>query len=168
MPGCITCHDNHETRQVTEESLALDQDEEQFCDQCHDSEYGGGVFVVQIQTVLDSLVAGLHINDSLIHLVEAKGMDISEARFQHSQASTALTTARNLVHSFSPEKIQESADAGLQLSHDIDQITAGAFAEIQTRRIGLSLALVFILLLCAGLLKKIRTYRVPLAAEKRS
>lgn len=158
MPGCITCHHNHKTVRVQEEGLDLSAGD--YCGQCHSPDDDSGHAIQSMKAQLDSLRMGINEADSLIHLVETKGMEVSDADFQLTQTQTILTKSRNIVHRFSVQEVAESAGEGFKLLTSARQAGHSALREIRTRRIGLAISLIFITMLCIGLYLKIRQYSV--------
>jgi hypothetical protein len=159
MPGCITCHNNHSTNRVEEEWLDLDSGES--CSTCHDADSESGENILQIKAALDTFRVNLERVDSLVHLVETKGMEVSEAKFQLTQARTTLTKSRNSVHSFDWETVQSNTSAGMTLVGEALTEGNNALHEILVRRIGLVISLIFIILLGIGLFLKIREIGIP-------
>jgi predicted CXXCH cytochrome family protein len=83
-PGCVTCHDNHDTEPAT---LSLLTDKDNGCARCHKPDSDGYKAAVQIAQELATL--------------EAAGPD----------AKDALARARVAVHTFDPAAVKLAADS---------------------------------------------------------
>ncbi len=156
-PGCITCHDNHETARVTEEGLDLENGA--YCGQCHFPDDETGNMIARMRGRLDSLRSRYEYADSLIQVVERKGMDVNDPEFLLTQAKTILTRSRHMIHAFSLEEVTGVSEEGMEILRQVTGTGHNALREIRIRRIGLALSLIFIALACALLYIKIVRYR---------
>ncbi len=83
-------------------------------------------------------------------------MEVSEAQFDLSAATTALISARAAVHGFSVDGVRQEVEAGLQVTSRAYERGQAALADLQFRRLGLAVSVGIILLLIVGLVLKIR------------
>ena len=153
-PGCATCHGNHEILKTSDELLGVG--EGAVCGTCHSESSGGGVVAAEMRSLIDSLRVQIEIADSVLRSAENAGMEVSEAQFQLSDATTALVSARNSVHSFSVDSVGEEVVAGLEVTSKVHARGLRALRDLQIRRIGLAVSVAIILILILGLVLKIR------------
>jgi hypothetical protein len=153
-PGCATCHTNHEIIEASDELLGLG--EGAACAMCHSEESGGGRVATEMRALIDSLSATHEQADSILHQAENAGMEVSQAQFDLSLATTALINARTAVHSFSVDSVGTAVDEGLEVAGQAYARGSDALDELQFRRMGLAVSVGIILLLIVGLVMKIR------------
>ena len=158
MPECVTCHSNHDVTYTGEYMLA---EVEGICWNCHDSDSPEGEIVRGITFEIESLKNLHSYADSVITLAEIRGMEVRDYKLDLIDLSSVITKIRNLVHTLSVSDIRQETGPGSELAQTI--ITGGeeAFAELNRRRTGLLVFLVFVILLIAGLVLKIRTLPPP-------
>ncbi len=154
MPGCTTCHNNHEIHEATDELLGLG--EGAVCARCHVAGVGGGVLAATMRSLIDSLRAAVDAADSLLSEAEFSGMEVSEALFELQGAQTALVQARTAIHTFNVLAVEEEVAAGLEIAAHAYTHGEELLDELQFRRLGLAVSSIIILVLIAGLVLKIR------------
>lgn len=154
MPGCATCHNNHDITRPSDELLGLR--EGAVCARCHTSGDPGGQVASAMRRLIDSLSTAHHEADSLLERAERAGMEVSQAQFELSGASTALISARAAVHSFNVIAVKNDVESGLEISATAHELGEQARARLQFRRMGLAVSVVIIVTLILGLLLKIR------------
>jgi predicted CXXCH cytochrome family protein len=153
-PGCATCHGNHEIVAADDEMLGVE--EGAVCAQCHTAESSGGQTATGMRALIDSLRAGFDGADSLLHRAEEAGMEVSQAQFDLNDARNSLVRARTALHSFSIDSVRASVQEGLEVTAAANVRGLGALSELRTRRVGLTVSALIILVLIAGLVLKIR------------
>ncbi|MFC1557438.1 cytochrome c3 family protein [candidate division KSB1 bacterium] len=155
MPECVTCHSNHATTYSSDEMLST---EGGICWDCHDVDSEMGEQIVSIYSEITDLNRRYLYADSLITIAEEKGMEVSELKIEMIDLMMNITKSRNLVHTLSLEEVRTETVRGSDLAGQI--ITGGneALAEINRRRLGLFISLLFILLVITGLYLKIRRF----------
>jgi hypothetical protein len=165
-PGCATCHRNHEIQAVGDELLGVG--EGTACGMCHAGSDTGGTVAASMRSLLDSLSAEFEAADSVLARAEHAGMEVSEAQFGLSDATTALIRARTAVHSFSLEAVREEVEAGREVTASAYARGQQALRDLQFRRTGLAVSVAIILALILGLVLKIRQVerRPQLTGEK--
>ena len=89
-------------------------------------------------------------------MAEEKGMEVSDAVFDLSEARNQLVKSRAYVHTFSPAVVKEITDGGIAIAKKAFSEGKSAMAEFYFRRRGLFASLGVILLLIAALWLKIR------------
>ena len=153
-PGCATCHRNHEIEAVTDQLLGLGAGA--VCGMCHAAGDRGGNVATEMRALIDTLAMSIASADSLLDRAENAGMEISEARFDLNEATTALVSARTAVHSFALDSVSEEVEAGLEVTSTVHSRGLEALGDLQFRRLGLAVSVAIILALILGLVLKIR------------
>lgn len=154
LPECEACHGNHAIQAPTDEFVGSGKGS--VCVECHEGETKVLDQAAAMRQQIETLKAEVGDVGEIVDTAETAGMDVGEARFDLSQAHDSLIRARTLVHSLSVERIAEVVKEGAALSEKARQRGVEALAELEYRRKGLAVSLVFILILAAGLFLKIR------------
>jgi predicted CXXCH cytochrome family protein len=154
MPGCATCHRNHEIVAAADSLLGLDDGA--ICANCHSEGDRGGAAAGAMRAELDSLSTGIEQATEILHEAEQAGMEVSAAQADLSTARSALVMGRTVVHSFSPEAVSEAVAPGLEVASAGYLRGIEALDDLRIRRLGLVISVVIILVLVAGLALKIR------------
>jgi predicted CXXCH cytochrome family protein len=154
VPGCATCHNNHDIMRPGDELLGLE--EGAVCARCHTSGDPGGQVASAMRSLIDSLATAHHEADTLLERAEDAGMEVSQAQFELTGASTALISARASVHSFNVIAVKDEVESGLEIAATAHELGEQATARLQFRRMGLAISVVIIGMLILGLLLKIR------------
>jgi hypothetical protein len=154
VPGCATCHQNHDIERASDEMLGLG--EGAVCARCHSEGDPGGAAATTMRSLLDSLDSSFEEADSILGLAEAAGMEVSEAQFGLGNANNAAIQARASMHSFGVEAVRENVEDGLEITSAAFQEGQDALDELQFRRTGLAISVTIIVVLIAGLLLRIR------------
>ncbi len=154
MPGCATCHQNHEVVAASDEMLGLG--EGAVCARCHSAGDVGGDAATTMRTLLDSLEATFEAADSILARAELAGMEVSEAQFELGSANNAAVQARASMHAFDVEAVTADIAEGLEVTTAAYTRGQEAIDEIGFRRTGLAISVGIILLVVAGLLLHIR------------
>jgi hypothetical protein len=155
LPGCVTCHENHEIVRPTEAFLA--EGDQGKCSSCHEPSSAGGKAAAAMRADLVALASEIHVAREKLDRAAEAGMEVSRTRFELSKADDALTTARTDVHRFQVAAVHSTASAGLAVASSARQAAERALAERDFRRKGLFISLGLILLAIAALLLKIRS-----------
>jgi predicted CXXCH cytochrome family protein len=127
------------------------------CLSCHEVGDSCDVETEKIFATLRNLDRGIRGATAVLDRAERAGMEVSLPQFElKRQGITAAVEARTLIHTFDYDRVlqrakdgQVAAAAGMKAGQD-------AMAELQVRRRGLGVSLVFILLALVGLALKIR------------
>ncbi|MBC8870262.1 MAG: cytochrome c3 family protein [Planctomycetes bacterium] len=164
LPGCAACHGNHQTQHPSDAMLGMDG--EAFCNRCHkDNQFGatlaGATAAVKMRDGLENLKTQIAVAEHTIEEAERLGMEVRGPRFDLRQARDALTNARSVIHTFSPESVQEAIGEGLTATANVTASANAALAEHANRRIWLAATLAPILLVVGLLLLYIRALPIP-------
>lgn len=154
LPGCVTCHENHEIVHPTEAFLA--EGDQGKCGSCHESGSNGAKAAAAMRADLTQLDERIRAaREKLARAAEA-GMEVSRIQFELSKADDALTTARTDIHRFQVAAVHTAASSGLSVARAASKAADRALAERDYRRKGLFVSLAVILAAIAALLLKIR------------
>ncbi len=154
LPECETCHGNHEIQHPTDTMLGAGS--QSICTNCHEESSSGFTTAVAMSEKIETLKSQIAFADSLVSKAERAGMEVSEAKFELNDADDALIKSRTMVHSLSVDRITEVTSGGLNLADSALKAGRAALAEIQFRRKGLAISIIFILVLATGLYLKIK------------
>lgn len=154
LPECETCHGNHTIEHPTDEMIGIGPNS--ICLDCHEEGSKGYNTAAAIHEQIENLKNKISFADSLVSKAERAGMQVSEAQFQLRDADDALIKARTMIHSLSEGQTTEVTREGLDLVEEAIVAGKEALAELQFRRKGLALSIVFILVLALGIYLKIR------------
>ena len=154
IPGCATCHDNHEIKAAEDEMLGLGNDA--VCVACHADDDQGGQTATAMHDLVVSLRDAFDKSHGILLQAERAGMEVSQAQFDLNGAKDHLVQARNAVHTFTVETVKKEIDAGLEISAKAHARGVQALADLQFRRRGLAVSVLIILAVIAGLVVKIR------------
>lgn len=161
LPGCVTCHGNHEITSATDRMLALEEPGVCGNGGCHSPADSGGVAAVAMGAAIDSLQRSRERADSILDVAEQAGMEVSQAQFELSGVQNPLVNARIAVHSASPDSVEAAVSAGLEITEGAYDRGESALRELEVRRLGLAVSSAVIVILIGGLLLKIRGLEKP-------
>jgi len=154
MPGCATCHSNHEVLEAGDSLLGLGDGA--VCTTCHsDSDPGGGA-AMAMRAGIDSLVAEIEAAATVLHEAEQAGMEVSAAQADLTDSRSALIMGRAVVHSFSPDAVTEALAPGREIAGTSLESGQSALQDLRIRRMGLIASVAVILILILALVLKIR------------
>ncbi len=105
---------------------------------------------------IDNLIASIDKSTEILTVAERKGMEVSKPKFELKGATDALTHARVLIHSSSVTEFDKVVGPGLEVAGKGHQAGLDALAELNFRRKGLAVSLVFILFLALLVYLKVR------------
>jgi predicted CXXCH cytochrome family protein len=154
LPGCVTCHGHHLIAETADSLLVVRSGE--ICADCHSAgDRLGGEFLA-MKGMIDSLQAAYAASRVLLDDAEDRGMEVSQALFELEEVNNALTKARSAIHSFHVEPVQQEVDAGLVVAAAGSQRGRVAMREWYERRLGLAASTLFIVVLIAAIIGRIR------------
>jgi predicted CXXCH cytochrome family protein len=151
---CEACHGNHKILQPTDDMLGTG--EKAVCIQCHEPDTRPYQIASRIKEKLDGFIEKIETAESLLEQADRQGVEVSEPKFRLTEANTALVFARNLIHSFSLEEIEEKVEEGEMVADEVIEAGEEALREAKFRKTGLIIATAFIFLLATALYLKIR------------
>jgi hypothetical protein len=154
IPGCATCHDNHEIHETSDQMLGLG--DHAVCAGCHSANDKGGATAVAMRQLIDSLNAEYEKAHGALTNAEHAGMPVNQALFELNEAKTALVKARAAIHSFNVDLVKKEVTPGQAVSQKAYERGIAALDELQFRRKGLAVSVLIILGVVVGLVLKIR------------
>jgi predicted CXXCH cytochrome family protein len=158
LPQCEVCHDNHAVAAPTD--LMIGTDRGAVCLDCHDQ--GEALEVASgVREGIERLKAAELAARALVDRADRAGMEVSDAQLALIDAHQALVQARNLVHAFAVDPVDEKVREGLEIAKRAEEMGVAALSELDFRRKGLLVSLFFILVMVVGLYLKIRQIESP-------
>ncbi len=154
LPGCVTCHENHEIVHPTDAFLSTGK--QSRCTSCHEAGSEGARAAAAMYQDILRLQKETDAAKAAMGREAEAGMEVSRAQFDLSRVDETLTKARAEVHNFKPYAVQQSVSAGLTIARTARAEAARLQREREFRRKGLFLSLGLIGLAIAGLVAKIR------------
>ena len=154
LAECITCHSNHDIATPTDQMIGTEQGA--LCINCHTNGDKGLVAAAHMRSRIDNLIASIDKSTEILTVAERKGMEVSKPKFELKGATDALTHARVLIHSSSVTEFDKVVGPGLEVAGKGHQAGLDALAELNFRRKGLAVSLVFILFLALLVYLKVR------------
>lgn len=151
---CIRCHNNHDILQPGDQMLGAGA--QSACAGCHTDGDKGSAAALSMRGKIDKLQAEIHSSKEILERAERAGMEVSRPKFDLREAIDALTHARVLIHTSSPEEVEKVTGPGMEVSKKSYAAGQAALAELSYRRKGLGVSLFFILLLAALVYLKLR------------
>lgn len=152
--GCVVCHGNHAVGHPTTALLA---GKASVCAECHDAQSDGGKAAAAMSRLITGLRSDLDRADEILQRARRSGMEVSEALLRQADGREALVKARVAVHAFRVEAVQQPVKEGVAIASETYKAGDDALQERDSRRIGLGLSLITILVTMAGLWLAIRS-----------
>jgi predicted CXXCH cytochrome family protein len=151
--GCVVCHSNHGIKTPSVQMLAGSQ---AVCAQCHDATSEGGKAAAEMAGMLTQLSSGLDRSDQILARARESGMEVSEAQLRQMEGREDLVKARVAVHAFNPAAVRQPVKAGMAIAEETYRSGQTALKDRDSRRVGLGISLVTILVTILGLWLAIR------------
>jgi predicted CXXCH cytochrome family protein len=151
---CIKCHNNHDISAPTDEFIGTG--EQSVCVDCHHEGDNGYVAASKMREGIMGLLGRIEKSREILDRAERAGMEVSRPKFELRDAVDAVTHARVLVHTSSPAELDKVIVPGLQVADKTHQAGVDALNELNFRRKGLVVSLVFILFLAGLVYLKLR------------
>ncbi len=153
-PGCATCHENHGIQPPGDFMLGLG--DKAVCSTCHSAGDKGGQTATEMRALIDSLSGETQKASAILLQADHAGMEVSQAQFDLNGAKDALVKARTAVHSYMVAPVKQEVEVGLAISSKAYARGVRAMQDLRFRRVWLTIFLVVVLALAAGLVMKIR------------
>ena len=154
IPGCATCHSNHEILEASDAMLGVG--DKAICGNCHTPQDTGGKTALGMRESIEKLRTDYDTAHAVLSKAEDDGMEVSQPLFDLSGAKTALVKARASIHGFNLSGVNAEVKPGLEIANKARTRGIRALDELQFRRKGLAVSAVIILALVIGLVLKIR------------
>jgi ABC-type transporter Mla subunit MlaD len=126
------------------------------CSTCHSADDKGGKTATEMRALIDSLSADTQKAGAILLQANHAGMEVSQAQFDLNGAKDALVKARTSVHSYLVAPVKQEVEVGLAISSKAYARGVRAMQDLRFRRVWLTIFLVVVLALAAGLVLKIR------------
>jgi predicted CXXCH cytochrome family protein len=152
--SCTVCHGNHGIKMP---SVAMLGGPQAVCTQCHDATSAGGVAAADMAAMITKLQSALDRSDQILKGARESGMEVSEAQLHQMEGREDLVKARVAVHAFNPAELRKPVDAGIAIAAETYRSGETALKERGSRRVGLAVSLIAILVTLLGLWLAIRT-----------
>ncbi len=164
LPGCATCHDNHEIKKPTDAMVGMESGS--VCSRCHGKgKFGATLAGAQaaktLRDDLQKLRSGIAAAEETLNHADRLGMEVSQPRFELHKAVDSLVNARSLIHTFRVQPVAKAVADGEAVVANVQAQADHALEEHTTRRVWLAVSLVPIVLVIVLLLGYIRTLPVP-------
>jgi hypothetical protein len=154
LPGCATCHSNHEIVETSDAMLSTG--DKSACVTCHSPTSSGAKLAASMLVSIDRLKNGYEKAYTLLNNAEHAGMEVSQPLFELNEAKTSLIKARAAIHSFDQPTLNKEVEPGLKVVEKSQARGVKALEELQFRRKGLAVSALIIFALVVGLILKIR------------
>ena len=129
----------------------------QLCGQCHSDGDVGWETANLMGSLRDSLENRLHSTEALLHVVEAKGFEISDAKWMfNGDVKQAKMELRTILHAFNAERyipIFTKTDTTLNI---VVEMGKAAAKDVVGRRVYFGIMTVLVLLMIIAIILKIR------------
>jgi hypothetical protein len=149
-PRCVTCHGRYDVAPATRDLFVGTQ--ERHCGSCHPpgSEIGSQVEAMhQALTEADEAYEQAEVT---IAAAAERRLIMAEQEELLQKANTPLIESRALQHTVNLEDVQAKAEESLELSRQAQAAAEEALADLDTRYVGMIVALGFILLTIVALI----------------
>jgi predicted CXXCH cytochrome family protein len=154
LPECEACHENHATASPTDAMLGTA--EGSICLDCHTEGEDAFVTAATIRQSIEDLKAAETRARELVERAGRAGMEVSDAEVALIDAHQSLVETRNMIHTVASGPVEDKVKEGLVFTKSAEEMGAAALKELDYRRIGLAVSLLFILAMVLGLYLKIR------------
>jgi len=154
LPGCVTCHENHDIVHPTDAYLSPGK--EGKCVTCHEAGTEGARSAAAMYEDILALKKETDAAKAALQREAEAGMLVATAQFDLSRADEALTKARADVHLFQPYAVQQTVAGGLTIARTARAEAVRIRRERDFRRKGLVISLALIGIAIAALILKIR------------
>ena len=125
LPGCATCHGNHEIHHPTDAMLGMQSGA--VCLRCHEQgKFGATIAGAKTAAAAPrrprtNSRAGSSTAQDTLGEAERLGMEVSQPQFTLRKASDALTNARSLIHTFQPGPVETALADGQKVVDEVQE-----------------------------------------------
>jgi predicted CXXCH cytochrome family protein len=154
LAECTVCHSSHLVKVPSDAMLGVEKGA--VCTECHDEGDAGFKAAAAMKQAISSLDQRLVNASNLVTKAADAGVEMSNDELKLNDVRSRLVMARNLIHSFNPDSVMAVAAEGDTLAGSVDEAAFAAFREIDTRRLGLALSSLVIVLLVVGIFLTLR------------
>jgi hypothetical protein len=151
--ACEVCHSNHRVLSPQDSWLKLNDDG--VCGHCHRPEDRGGAVAIGMLAAVELAVRTTDEANTQVARAKRAGMLMDEAESDLQHAREEIITARTQVHTASVAAVAQHTGAAVKAGDHALASAQTAFTEIRSRREGLLVALLLILLAIVALVRMI-------------
>jgi len=148
-PRCVTCHGRYDVQPATLDLFV--GTEERKCGSCHAPGTETAGKVETLHQALETASAAYEEAEALIQTATGERLIMAEQEELLQKANTPLIEAKALQHNVDIEQVQAKANESLELSQQALASTQEALKGLDTRRLGMIVALVVILITIVAL-----------------
>jgi hypothetical protein len=148
-PRCATCHGQHDVQPASRDLFIGTQ--EGRCESCHPSGTETSSQVAAMHGALTEADEAFERAESTIALATEQRLIMAEQEELLQQAGTPLIESRALQHTVNLEEVKAKAEESLALSTQAQVSAEEALGELETRRLGMIIALGVILITIVAL-----------------
>jgi hypothetical protein len=153
VAGCLQCHGNHAITRTDEQMLV---GSESVCMVCHSEGDAGGQRADAMASRIRELDAEINLASETLDQAEQAGIDVSAAAAELTSAHSHLVMSRTAVHSLELSQVNAEIEQGIPIAQKVAQEGRDRLAEIQSRRRGVALFALLVLVIVATLYFYIR------------
>ena len=163
-PRCVTCHGRYDVQHATRELFV--GTEERHCGSCHAPDTEIGRQAEAMYNVLTEADEAFEQAEATINLAIESRLLMAEQEELLQQAHTPLIESRALQHTVNLADVEAKAAESLAISQQVQASAEAALAELDTRRLGMIVALGVILVTIVALILIKRELDRDLEAER--
>ena len=149
-PRCVTCHGQHDVAPASRELYAGTA--ERHCGECHEPGTDVGEQVDDIYQALKGADDAFEQAEAIIAVATERRLLMGPQEEQLQRGKTPLIESRAMQHTANVEEIQAKAGESLEISQQAQQSVEEALKGLETRRIGMIVAVGVILITVAALI----------------
>jgi hypothetical protein len=148
-PRCVTCHGMHEIMPATRDLFV--GTEEGRCGSCHLPGTETSAKAESMYRALTEADEAFEEAEAVIASAEEQRLIMAEQEELLQKANTPLIESRALQHTVDQEQVEAKAVESLTLSQEAQASAEAALEELDIRRLGMIIALVFIVMTIVAL-----------------
>jgi hypothetical protein len=148
-PRCVTCHGMHEVMPASRDLFV--GTEEGRCGSCHPPGSEAGAQAEAMHKALTEADEAFEEAEEVIATAAEQRLIMAEQEELLQKAHTPLIESQALQHTVDQEQVEAKAEESLTLSQQAQASADDALAELDTRRLGMIVALVFIVITIVAL-----------------
>ena len=153
VAGCVQCHSNHAILRSNEQMLA---GPDSVCMTCHTEGDTGAQRAEAMAGRIRQLDAAIALARDTLDQADRAGMDVSAARAELTAAHSHLVMSRTAIHSLDISQVSAEIEKGIPIAEKTGQEGRDKLAEVQSRRKGVALFSLLVLVIVLSLYLYIR------------
>ena len=153
---CVFCHENHKVIHPEDEWIAVGN-EESLCIKCHSQGDKGYDSASLMNKSIGELRSKYEESHGFIEMAEAKGVEVSDEKFDLIAVRNSLVNIRKLVHTFDADTMHSLSLEAMKDADKLHQAGVAALNEVKHRRTGFYIFSLITLILLTALVLKIKS-----------